>query len=209
MNRLEAELQRLSFLPSGPGPARAMTLSLSGAGAWDSLASLWQGVQVDLGLPPPAIAVAGYEGYQLWFAFSPPVDAAQARGVLDALVARYLAEVPQDRIRIAPAGAPPPRELEPGRWSAFVTPDLAGLFSDETWLDLQPGEEAQAELLARVQPMPAGELQRVLEQFSGSQPGPVQRTGPRDFLLGVMNDASVPLPLRIEAARALLPYTKE
>jgi len=41
-------------------------------------------------------------------------------------------------------------------------------------------------------------------------PGPsALRQDPRSFLMQVMNDERVPLPLRIEAAKALLPYTPD
>lgn len=216
MSRLDAELHRLAFSPAergaDEGRTRAFTLSLSGPAAWDSLGAAWRGVQADLGLPPPAIAVAGSEGYQLWFAVAEPIAVEQARAFAQGLARRYLGDAAHARIATGPLGAPPPREFAPGQWSAFVTADLAGLFTEETWLDLQPGEDAQADLLARVQPISPADLQRALQQLA---PAPAQdlkttspltaMSDPRQFLLSVMNDAAVPLALRIEAAKALLP----
>ena len=45
-------------------------------------------------------------------------------------------------------GRVPQLQAETGRWSAFVAPDLAAVFGDEPVLDIPPGDEAQAELLA-------------------------------------------------------------
>jgi hypothetical protein len=215
MNRLQAELQRLFPAPAD-GAVRALVLEVSGAGAWDALSRVWHGVQAELQLPAPGIAVCG-SGYQLWFPVAQPVPQPQALAFLDALRRRYLPDVPHDRIRTSPsaAGAPeisgmPPGERGEDRWSAFVAPDLAALFVEEPWLDLPPGNDAQAELLSRLQCMAAADLQRVLAQAESDATGgagaPLQ--DPRGFLLAVMNDRAVDLHLRIEAARALLPYAE-
>jgi hypothetical protein len=213
MNRLQAELQRLYPAPA-EGGVRALVLELSGAAAWEPLSRVWQGVQVDLQLPAPGIAVSG-SGYQLWFSVAQPVPTQQALAFLEALRRRYLADVPPERLRTspAPAAAPeitgmPPAERGEDRWSAFVAPDLAALFVDEPWLDLPPGNDAQAELLSRLQCMSPADLERALaapatEGATAASPPPQD---PRGFLLAVMNDRAIELPLRIEAAKALLPY---
>jgi hypothetical protein len=108
------------------------------------------------------------------------------------------------------------------RWSAFIAPDLAPVFEAEAWLDVQPGVDGQAELLARLQPIPAADFQRVLAAWGeaaavvpppAAAPAPAPHAAPlatlhtadpRQFLLSVMNDTSVPLALRIEAAKGLL-----
>ena len=166
MSRLDAELHRLAFSSAErwdqEGRTRAFTLSLAGPGAWESLGTAWRGVQADLGLTPPAIAVAGSAGYQLWFAVAEPIAVEQARAFAEGVARRYLGDSARARVDTGPLGDPPPREFAPGCWSAFVAPDLAGLFTEETWLDLQPGEDAQADLLARVQTMAAEDVQRVL-----------------------------------------------
>ena len=226
MNRLEAELHRL-FLSPGQSredaPARALVLEVAGAGAWNELAKAWQGVQADLQLPAPAIAVSGSDAYQLWFSLAEAVPAAQALAFLDALKKRYLAEVPAARIRTSPCATPgakaprvPPVQVAEGRWSAFVTVDLAAVFADEHWLDLPPTPDAQADVLSRLQCTPPAELPRALERLASFDLPAVADTAaagadqpaqdPRSFLLEVMNDRSVALPLRIEAAKALLPY---
>jgi len=208
MNRLQSELQRL--YPPDDGGVRAIVLELPGPGAWEQLAPLWQGVQSELQLPAPGIAVSG-SGYQLWFSLAQPVPQQQALAFLEALRGRYLADVPPERIRTRPGDGSaaeisglPPGERGEERWAAFVAPDLAALFEHEPWLDLPPGNEAQAELLARLRSMAPADLQRALAQAPAAAPAAQQ--DPRSFLLQVMNDRAIDLQLRIEAAKALLPW---
>ncbi|RZL09628.1 MAG: hypothetical protein EOP40_09165 [Rubrivivax sp.] len=119
-----------------------------------------------------------------------------------------------------PAGALPPQQIGTDQWSAFVAPDLAPIFADTPWLDIPPSLDGQAELLSRLRsikpgawqsaralltPAPAEAPASPTAEPSGS-PGPHQ--DPWRFLLQVMNDATVPMASRIEAAKALLPYTK-
>jgi hypothetical protein len=120
----------------------------------------------------------------------------------------------------------PARQGDAGPWSAFLAPDLAPMFADEPWLDLPPSPEGQTQLLAQLKSMSAAEVQAALDQLgdvdqasalataasgatvAATHPG-LAASGPwlepRCFLLEVMNDASVPLALRIEAAKALMP----
>jgi hypothetical protein len=216
MNRLAAELRRLSFSPdaNADGQARAMVLELARPASWQELSRVWQGVQADLELPAPAIAVSGIDSYQLWFSLAQPVPAAQLRGLLESLRRRYLADVKPERVSIHPPGTAPPVEAGPERWSAFLTPDLAALFADEPWLDLPPSAEAQADLLSRLQSAKPEAWQLALErlrpaaaeQAHGASPPAAGGADPRRFLLAVMNDPALEMHLRIEAAKALLPY---
>jgi hypothetical protein len=261
MTRLQDELKRLYLsnearlattdvgagAAPGRGQARAMVLALAGATAWDELARVWQGVQADLQLPAPAIAVSGIDGLQLWFSLQEPVPAAQAAAFLQSLRKRYLGEVKPELVRThiqsgfgsgqenADPGVlqPPPIEVAPGRWSAFVAPDLAAVFGDEPWLDLPPNSAAQSEQLSRLQSMKPVDWQRAVERLgpvaatdaerggmavaasvapgSWNRTPPAPATGqpdPRRFLLEVMNDPAIALNLRIEAAKALLPYAQ-
>lgn len=205
MNRLQAELQRLY------GEGRTAVLELAGTGGWAELAKVWQGVQADLELPAPAIAVNGADAYQLWFSFAAPVSAEEAERFLAAVRTRYLRDVPPGRVRFdLQPGAMPPFQRGPDRWSAFVTQDLAALFDEGPWLDMPPGTEAQADLLSRLQGMPPDTVQRALLRLKpatgAAMPSPQERgqDDPGSFLLRVMNDAGVDMHLRIEAAKALL-----
>ena len=228
MTRLHGEQQRLYGVhEAGPaGHVRAAVLELVRPSGWTELARVWQGAQAELDLPPPGIAVNGRDGYQLWFAFAAAVPLAQAQGLLERLRGRYLADVPPERVRthlggggshtIRPLPALPPVQIGPERWSAFLAPDLAPVFADEPWLDHPPGADAQAELLARLQAIPPEAFGRAMEKLQPvddpaaavqrHEPAPAagQTADPRAFLLSVMQDPSVDLRLRIEAAKALL-----
>lgn len=192
MNRLQAEFRRL-YLPLSPdgrthdfgetgligseGRMRAMVLGLARPADWQALSALWKGVQVDLELPAPAIAVNGVDGYQLWFSLAEPVPVAQAHAFLEALRQRYLGNIALDRLAMRPSGAtwapsqaqPPPGvpacQAETGHWSAFVAPDLAAVFSEDPWLDVPPNPEGQADLLSRVAITQPAAFRRALTQL--------------------------------------------
>jgi hypothetical protein len=266
MNRLELEVLRLYLLAppegqdtqgsgdagliDGQGRVRALVMELGWPADWALLSSVWNGVQVDLDWPAPAIAVSGTQAYQLWFSLAEPVPAARAMAVLDALRVRYLGELKPQRLALWPtADADADADLPPqlrharrvpaaqagsGLWSAFVAPELAPVFADEPWLDLPPTPDAQAVLLSRLKSTPLVDIDIALERLrpatvavapltaasdspptalagTGHQPGPSpalsgEALDPKRFLLDVMGDQSVPLALRIEAAKALLPY---
>lgn len=259
MNTLQAELDRLYFsherhiqdppgaepgLIAPDGSVRAMVLELARPADWTLLSTLWRGVQTDLELPAPAIAVSGIDAYQLWFSLAEPVSVAQAGAFLESLRLRYLSLVAPGRIGMMPAvDAASPGKIQhallvpalqsaTGRWSAFVAPDLAAIFSEEPWLDLPPNPDAQAKVLARLECIKPAVFQAILERLSpvvkpatspmtavagetdGCPASPTVKTSafqgnrpdPKGFLLGVMNDKTIELHLRIEAAKVLLPY---
>ncbi|MDR3371945.1 hypothetical protein [Rhodoferax sp.] len=261
MNQLQAELQRL-YLPhnllgegqnladaechliDANGRVRAMVVQVSQLAGWSGVAALWQGVQNELGLPSPAIAVSGIDGYQVWFSLQEPVLITQAVDFLESLRLRYLAEVAPRHLVLMPmvdawasaqarhARLVPALQAETGHWSAFIAPGLVSMFAEEPWLDLPPSSEAQAKLLSNVESIQPTRLRQAQERLQparaavahDSKSPPADRTGdnnirqdatlgtaqeapdPRRFLLSVMNDPAIELRLRIEAAKALLPY---
>jgi hypothetical protein len=225
MSKTQAELARLYASPrvDAQGQVRSLVLEVVQPVGWEALSRAWQGVQAELELPAPAIAVSGVDGLQLWFSLAAPVAMARAHAFLESLRARYLDELPAARVRLWPDPATPTRHaasvpaLQPatGNWSAFVSPDLAAIFSDTPWLDTEPGDEGQAALLRGLRSItPAAfdaavaQLQAPAPSTAGAvphEPAPAApEDDPRRFLLRVMNDESVDLALRIEAAKALL-----
>ncbi|HSI46939.1 MAG TPA: hypothetical protein VLA61_01575 [Ideonella sp.] len=209
------------------GRVRALVLALGRPADWGLLSQVWRGVQADLGWPAPAIAVSGVDAFQLWFSLAEPMPADQAHALLQGLCARYLPGVPAQRLDQWPAPAAgtshpqhtapvPAEQAETGLWSAFVSQDLAAVFVEAPWLDIPPGEEGQLTLLRGMQSVSPPALVSAMAELhappataQAASPGfagpPVACTDPRQFLLAVMNDASVPLALRIDAAKALLP----
>ncbi len=235
MSRLHTELQRLYLVPpaddtASPGlvgadaRVRALVLELARPASWEALSALWEGVQRDLELPAPAIAVSGTDALQLWFSLAEPVTVGEAQGFLSAVRVRFLPDVVAKRLRLWPtadgsASAPrhvplvPAEQPEAGLWSAFVKPDLAPVFADTPWLDIPPNADGQADLLSRLTSMSpsafAAALQRLTPAASEAGDQPARASlDPRRFLLQVMSDETVPLAQRIDAAKALLPYTE-
>lgn len=223
MTRLSEQLQRLFPPADADGRLRHLVLALRAPADWAALGRVWQGVQADLDWPAPAIVVSGRDDVQLWFALQQPVDPAEGAAVLRALVQRHLPDQPVHRLRLLPGSDPwQPAEVpalqstdsDGERWSAFVAPDLAPMFSDTPWLDVEPNPEGQATLLAGLRGITAEEWQRAVataRPTTEAQPAVAASpptglfTDPRAFLLSVMNDPAVPMALRIDAAKALLP----
>jgi hypothetical protein len=247
MNPLQRELQRLygpqadarlgldlepRDLVDAQGPVRAMVLELARPADWAALSAVWGGVQADMALPAPAIAVNGSDGCQLWFSLLEPVPVPQAAAFLDALRRRYLGDIAPVRVAMWPAldaasGSPalharpvPAVQAHSGLWSAFVASDLAPMFADEPWLDVAPNPDGQAQLLAPLMSIAPAAFELALQRLrpataaAAASPGlaadAVAQAGssldPKRFLLDVMNNDSLDLALRIEAAKALLPY---
>ena len=261
MNRLQSELHRL-YLPRSQTPAeihaqpsalidslhgvRAMVMELARPPSWEVLSRVWHGVQSELGLPAPAIAVSGTDGLQLWFALAEPIAASQAHAFLERLRSHFLPDIEPGRICLMPASGAsalrqerharlvPACQEQTGNWSAFVAPDLAPVFADTPWLDIPPSEEGQAALLRSLETTEQGVFEAAFKRLEPSQhrsqsnaavaavaaraDGPVTHArpataatdgDPKRFLLQVMNDDTVALALRIEAAKALLQYSDD
>lgn len=242
MNRLQSELRRL-YLPRSPahpktaaqpaplidpqGMVRAMVMELARPASWELLSRVWQGVQAELELPAPAIAVSGTDGLQLWFSLEEPVAMSQAQTFLESLRVRFLPDVDARRVRLLPAPDAsalhaerharlvPALQEQTGNWSAFVAADLAPIFADTPWLDIPPNEEGQAKLLRGLNMIKPAVLEEASRRLAPSVDAPVAPSqlvtvaaaadeDPKRFLLRVMNDDTVALALRIEAAKALL-----
>jgi len=241
MNPLQFELDRLYGLgasaaqgaapPAGRGErqrgTRALVLELTPPAGWGQLSSVWTGAQSDLGLPPPAIAVSGVDGLQLWFSLASPTSPSAGELFLQGLRARYLPALGSPLVRLiadtAQFPSAPPFEASPDHWSAFVAPDLASVFADTPWLDVPPNDEGQATLLRALEPIRPTAFEAALNQLGGvkEEPADSKLSGPLEmrtleqasanaerFLRRVMDDETVPLALRIEAAKALLGLAK-
>jgi hypothetical protein len=196
MNRLLSELHRL-YLAQPPGPAdaaaepaligpagtvRAMVLEITQPAGWAQLSSVWRGVQVELALPAPAIAVSGTDGLQLWFSVAEPIAVAQAHAFLQGLRQRFLAEADPRRVRLMPdatasaqhpqrhARLVPALQAHTGNWSAFVAPDLAPVFDETPWLDIAPSEEGQAHLLGAIDVMAMDVFAHAMAALAHGQP---------------------------------------
>ena len=243
MNALHTEVNRLFFadpqhaqlhdatrspLIGADGHVRCGVLELGCPADWSLLGAVWRGVQTELELPAPAIAINGCDGYQLWFAWQQALPAREVAAFVQALCQRYLGTVAPARLRCWPttdalaaddAAPTPPPALHPrsGQWSAFIAPDLAAVFADEPWLDRDPGQEAQAQLLGKLESMRPQAFAKALQHLLPravpaappvAEPSACGTTYPTDtpatFLQAVMQDHSAPLAFRVQAAVALL-----
>lgn len=234
-SRLARERERLFGMddPRGahvPGPVRLLLLELARPAAWAPLAALWHTTQIEWGLPAAAIALNGRDGLQLWWGLTEPVPSADGLAWLDALRRRFLPDVVDARVTLqAWAGPPalPQCVVPPDQWSAFVAPDLAPLFEETPWIDLPPTEDGQADLLARLRPIEPATWRATWqalcahpEETAAATDAPASAdlapvvTGrgaaphveAERFLLRMLRDETAPLALRVEAAKALLPY---
>ena len=236
MNRLQSELQRLYLLEdssaagaaptliNAQGQVRALVLELAHTVPWERIAGLWHQIQEDWNLPPPALAISGSDSFQLWFSLAVPVPLAQALAVLQSLRQRYASGLAPAQWRTWPTAQPQHAPLVPaqqqgsGHWSAFIVPGLGSMFTEEPWLERAPSPEAQADLLQLLHSVTPAAWQGLLQQAQATA-APVATTpqattdaqcmGAYDFLHSVMNDPAAPLHLRIEAAKALLPYSSK
>ena len=123
---------------------------------------------------------------------------------------------PQRHARLVPAV-----QEQTGNWSAFVAADLAPIFADTPWLDIPPNEEGQATLLRGLDTIKPAVFDEALKRLVAittniavplAHSRPVTTAAnedPKRFLLRVMNDDTVALALRIEAAKALLQHSNE
>ena len=241
MNLLRLELNRLYGLdPNAPGGPvagvgnaglqhgiRATMLEVALPAGWEQLSLVWKGVQSDLDLPAPAIAVSGDDALQLWFSFASPISSSARARFLQGLRERYLSSLAPTHVRLfsetTELPAMPPVEISSQRWSAFVTPDLASVFAETPWLDIVPSDEGQATILRALEPVRQVAFEAALNKLGATEDdtqrepiaanraasGAAQSSEPGDtdparFLTSVMNDKTAPLALRIEAAKALL-----
>lgn len=257
MTRLQSELHRLYLLPTdglthpgaqssgmtdAGGAVRAMVMELVEPPSWEVLSAVWHGVQADLKLPAPAIAISGTDALQLWFSLAEPIPAERAHAFLLGLRELFLPDVEARRVRLLPAPDAagqhagshakqvPAEQGETGNWSAFVAPDLAPVFGDTPWLDIPPGEEGQANILRGLDVMTQTAFEAAMDKLGpiAAAPKAAHACGtsreedgaprqlptaalacddPRRFLLQVMNDVTVALALRIEAAKVLLQHS--
>ncbi len=207
------------------GAVRALVFELALPASWERLSTVWRGVQTDFEFPAPAIAVSGTDGLQLWFSLAEPVEAARGHVFLEGLRSRFLPDIAANRIRLMPAADASARQprahacLVPALqangqdWSAFIAPDLAPVFADTPWLDVPPSEEGQAALLHGLETTKSAAFESALQRLGASAQQPHATAAvagaeadPKRFLLHVMNDATVALVLRIDAAKALLQH---
>ena len=174
MHRLLAQRQRLHGPEAPDGCTGCGVIEVGGPSPWAATARAWRGVQADLDLPAPAIAVSGHDAYQLWFAFAPPAPEADVTAFLAGVRDRYLADLPPARVRLHAGASLPevPRQVASDQWSAYVAPDLAPVFDDTPGPAIPPGDDGQADLLAALRPVPQDAWAAAVARLATARVGP-------------------------------------
>lgn len=210
------DLTRIELINSD-GKVKTLVLSLKSE-HFQVLADFLWGIVEDRKYPMPAIAVTPEEGFQVWIPLDESIELDTACIMADSLRGRYMAEVPTAGYVIRPSKLNPslncvqlpPTEYSGGRWSAFVDPTLVAMFKDESWLETPPNLDKQGELLSRI------EAATGIAEKGGNEPVESNSAVPSgglklnayEFLVMVMNDASLDIQHRIEAAKVLLAHDK-
>lgn len=157
-------------LTTPEGNARALVIEFARSAHWPQAAALCQTLTGELELPAPAVAVGGPAGYQLWLSLAEPQPVAALQAFLQALVHKYLADVPAAARRCYPGDGDdcphlPPARLANEGWSAFIDPTMGVMFADETWLPMAPNADKQADMLAALKSISTTDFQRALAQL--------------------------------------------
>lgn len=164
-------------LVSPAGEVRALLIAFRGASEarraahWDALCALANDMQTRLGLPAPAVSIAGADGYGVWLSLAAPIPLEQARRLLRALREDCLAGLPDAELALLPGcGHGGLAELPPclhgvgeaARWAAFINPGMGASFAEEPGLEMAPPSAAQAAFLAGLESITAGQLAQAL-----------------------------------------------
>lgn len=160
---------------NGVTATRTLCLTLKRASDWPYLASLLEGLQTELEIPLPAVAVVPEDeggGFQCWFSLAEPVACTAGAAFLRYLGTHFLSTLPPERWTGWPQALPvvdesgelplPPQyDAASGKWSAFIDPRLGGMFADEPGLEFPPSAARQAEVLLAVRSVAVKDWQRI------------------------------------------------
>jgi hypothetical protein len=164
---------------------------------WSLLCQVANALQVELGLPAPAVSISGAHGYRLWLSLEAPTPTATVQALLALLRRAYFPDcAPGTDAPGAPVELPPCLHPGTGKWAAFINPGLGASFAHESGLEMAPPMAGQAALLDHLKSISEAQLVQAmtrLEQLHGeapvaAEPGPERAPAPQGLLL---KDASV------------------
>lgn len=214
-NGLAGETDVLLNVVSPEGAVRTMVMNFDRAADWEQVGHLYQAVQDELDLPAPAVSVSGHQGYGVWFSLAEPVPVAQAQVFLNALRLKYLADLPATKLHLRPEIEPPAaavqslmkltptRHKATGKWSAYIDPSLVGMFVDGPWLEMAPNMDRQADILAGLKSIAAGDFQRALSLLQ-APPEPDVAPSPMESSANLQNEAAAQSGRAVGPTRATL-----
>jgi hypothetical protein len=118
---------------------------------WSLLCAVAKALQLELGLPAPAVSISGKDGFNLWLSLAAATPVAQVQRFLGLLRTAYYPDLAAGAEGGAPVELPPCLHPGTGRWAAFIHPGLGASFADESGLEMAPPFAGQAALLEGLQ----------------------------------------------------------
>lgn len=153
---------------------------------WDHLCLVANALQVELGLPAPAVSISGADGFRLWLSFASPMPVASIEQFWGLLRKAYFPDMPLSPDPLAPIELPPCLHQPTGRWAAFINPGLGASFADEAGLEMAPPFGGQSALLEGLQSITEAQFQHALhtlQPVAEPVPAPSKRTAAPGLLL--------------------------
>lgn len=176
MQKLKTELKRL-YLADAPGQARAIALAFrrlpndAEDGHWERLCIVANALQVELGLPAPAVSISGDGAYGLWLSLAQPVAPAQAQEFAGLLAASYGPVGGDQEVLRA---LPPRQNATSGQWAAFINPGMGVAFAGDEGLEMEPPEAGQVALLEGLESISPEQFAQALSRLRQAAGGASQ-----------------------------------
>ncbi len=139
---------------------------------WTDLCTVANAMQVQLGLPAPAVSISGTNSFGLWLSLAEPVTTALVRQFLDLLCDG------RPNADSALVALPPCLNPDSGKWAAFIHPGLGASFCDEAGLEMAPPYAGQAALLEGLQSITADQFRNALNLLQASDSVPAASAAP-------------------------------
>lgn len=172
-------------LASGAGLTRAIVIPFTKVAGgeealhWTRLCSVANALQGELGLPAPAVSIAGDQGYGLWLSLATPMPTVRVQAFLALLHQAYFADfaLAPDAATVTPA-LPPCLHPHSGKWSAFIHPGMGASFADESGLDMAPPVAGQAAFLEGLHSISDAQFAHALAVLAPAQVAPAAPPAP-------------------------------
>lgn len=161
-------------LVSADGNTRALAIPFLHQGGgeetqhWTLLCAVANAMQVELGLPAPAVSISGAHGYGLWLSFEAPLSVAMAQQLGERLRKAYFPDAGHGALAAsAPLPLPPCLHAASGKWAAFIHPGLGASFAGEAGLEMAPPFAGQAALLQELESISQAQFEHAMQALGG------------------------------------------
>lgn len=166
------------------GATRAMLIAFPKvAGAedahWVELCTVANAMQVELGLPAPAVSISGANSFGLWLSLAAPLSIAKVQQFLDLLCDAYFpGKDGRPNANAALVELPPCLNKESGKWAAFIHPGLGASFCDDAGLEMAPPFAGQAALLESLESITPDQFLHAMNLLLPTASVPAERAAP-------------------------------